>query len=85
LPVEPEDALEANKMWSFVQEKCNQRWIWAVMCRCIHQIVAFVIGDQVEVTAIFGKPTNLFFLWKHMNALGKGASRPITWNVGSAP
>jgi IS1 family transposase len=42
--------LEADEMWSFVQEKWNKRWLWTVMCRRTRQIVAFVIGDRSEVT-----------------------------------
>jgi hypothetical protein len=30
LPAEPEDVLEADEMWSFVQEKWNKRWFWTV-------------------------------------------------------
>ncbi len=50
MPVEPEDVLEADEMWSFVHEKWNKRWLWTAMCRRTRQIVAFVIGDRSETT-----------------------------------
>ena len=37
-------------MWSFVLKKANQRWLWTVLCRRTHQIVAFVIGDRSDET-----------------------------------
>ena len=48
LPVELEDVLEADEMWSFVYEKWNKRWRWTVMCRRTRQMIAFVIGDRSE-------------------------------------
>ena len=50
LPAEPDDILEADEMWSFVQEKWNKRWLWTVLYRRTRQIVAFVIGDRSEAT-----------------------------------
>ena len=50
LPVESEDILEADEMWSFVAEKAQKRWLWTVMNRRTRQIVAFVIGDRSEKT-----------------------------------
>lgn len=50
LPVQPEDVLEADEMWSFVNQRTNKRWIWTVMCRRTRQIVACVIGDRSERT-----------------------------------
>ena len=50
LPVQPEDVLEADEMWSFVNQRTNKRWIWTVMCRRTRQIVACVMGDRSERT-----------------------------------
>jgi IS1 family transposase/transposase-like protein len=50
LPVEPEDVLEVDEMWSFVLKKDHQRWLWTAMCRRTRQIVAFVIGDRSLAT-----------------------------------
>ncbi len=50
LPAKLEDVLEADEMWSFVQEKWNERWLWTILCRRTRQIAAFVIGDRSEAT-----------------------------------
>jgi IS1 family transposase len=50
LPVQPDDVLEADEMWSFVNQRNNKRWIWTVMCRRTRQIVACVIGDRSKRT-----------------------------------
>jgi insertion element IS1 protein InsB len=50
LPVQLDDVLEADEMWSFVGQRTNKRWIWTVMCRRTRQIVACVIGDRSERT-----------------------------------
>ena len=50
LPVEADDVLEADEMWSFVVEKVQKRWIWTVMNRRTRQIISFVIGDRSEKT-----------------------------------
>jgi insertion element IS1 protein InsB len=50
LPAEPEDVLEADELWSFVDEKWNKPWLWTVICRRTRQIVAFVIQDRSEAT-----------------------------------
>ena len=50
LPVQADDVLEADEMWSFVAEKAQKRWTWTIMNRRTRQIVAFVIGDRSEKT-----------------------------------
>ena len=52
LPVEPDDRLELDEMWSFVLKKVNKRWLWIALCRRTRQIVAFVIGDRSEGTCL---------------------------------
>ncbi len=50
LPVQADDVLEADEMWSFVAEKAKKRWLWTVMNRRTRQIISFVIGDRSEKT-----------------------------------
>ncbi len=50
LPAQPDDVLEYDEAWSFVQAKINKRWLWTVMCRRTRQIIVFVIGDRSEAT-----------------------------------
>lgn len=33
-------------MWSFVQHKANQPWIWSAMDATSRQIMAFHVGDR---------------------------------------
>ena len=33
-------------MWSFVQRKKNQSWLWVVLCRRTRQIISYYIGDR---------------------------------------
>ncbi len=46
LPAEPDDVLELDEVWSFVQKRANKRWLWTAICRRTRQIVAAVIGDR---------------------------------------
>jgi len=48
MPVQPEDVLEFDEMWSFVLKRKHKRWLWTVLCRRTRQIVAFVIGDRSQ-------------------------------------
>ena len=38
--------MELDEVWSFVQAKAKERWLWLAMCRRTRQIVAFFVGDQ---------------------------------------
>ncbi len=40
------DILELDEMWSFVENKDNQQWLWIVLCRRTRQVVAYYIGDR---------------------------------------
>lgn len=54
LPDDPEIELflvEADEIWSFVDNKANKRWIWLVMERRTRQIIAVHIGDRSEQSA----------------------------------
>jgi IS1 family transposase len=44
--VHEDDILELDELWSFVQNKNNQRWLWIALCRRTRQIVAYYIGDR---------------------------------------
>lgn len=50
LPAEPDDVLELDEVWSFVQKRANKRWLWTAICRRTRQIVAAVIGDRSAKT-----------------------------------
>ena len=49
-PVEENDVLELDELWSFVLKKANKRWIWIALCRRTRQIVAYFIGDRSEAS-----------------------------------
>ena len=53
LPATPEDVLELDEIWSFVQKKEQRRWVWTAMCRRTRQIVACVIGDRSQTTCLY--------------------------------
>ena len=50
LPVQTEDILEVDEMWSFVLKQWRKRWIWTVLCRRTRQIIAYAIGDRSQNT-----------------------------------
>jgi hypothetical protein len=52
LPATPNDVLELDELWSFVQQKEQTRWVWTAICRRTRQIVAFVIGDRSKTTCL---------------------------------
>lgn len=43
--------LEADELWSFVQNKANKQWIWLVIDKSSKQIIAAEIGDHSEDSA----------------------------------
>ena len=45
-PAKEDDILELDEMWSFVQKRKNQQWLWMVLCRRTRQVVAYYIGDR---------------------------------------
>jgi insertion element IS1 protein InsB len=57
LPVNPTDVVlrrleaEADELWSFVQKKAHQQWIWIAMDAKTRQIIAFHVGDRSRDSA----------------------------------
>jgi len=49
-PVQNEDTLEIDELWSFVYRRSDQVWLWTVMCRRTRQIIAYVNGDHSDET-----------------------------------
>ena len=49
-PAQPDDVLELDELWSFVQRRRRKRWVWLAQCRRTRQIVAYAIGDRSEAT-----------------------------------
>jgi IS1 family transposase len=49
-PAQPDDVLELDELWSFVEKGRQKRWLWVALCRRTRQIVAFVIGDRSAQT-----------------------------------
>ena len=47
-----EDVLELDELWSFVASKAQPRWIWVALCRRTRQVVACVVGDRSEASAL---------------------------------
>ena len=43
-----EDA-ELDEMWSFVQNKGNQRWLWLAIDHNTHTILAYIFGQRKDV------------------------------------
>jgi IS1 family transposase len=42
--------LELDELWSFIQTKALQAWIWIALCRKTRQVVAYALGDRSEDT-----------------------------------
>ena len=59
-------SVELDEQWSWVQNKANQRWLWAALDSQSGEIVAFV----------FGKRTDNAFNW----TLDKASSWEIEYN-----
>jgi IS1 family transposase/transposase-like protein len=48
VPVQADDVLELDELWSFVLKKSNQQWVWIALCRRTRQIVAYYVGDRSD-------------------------------------
>jgi IS1 family transposase/transposase-like protein len=46
------DILELDELWSFVQHKGQQRWLWVALCRRTRQIVAYYLGDRTRASCL---------------------------------
>ena len=44
--------LELDELWSFVQSKAQEVWLWIALCRRTRQIVAYAIGDRSQEGAM---------------------------------
>ncbi len=53
--VATEEAVESelDEMWSFVQKKANQRWLWWAIDHQTRKVLAYVFGDHSD--AVFKK------------------------------
>jgi len=52
LPVQAQDVLELDELWSFVGNKGQERWLWVALCRRTRQVIAFWVGDRSETSAL---------------------------------
>ena len=48
LPSQTGDVLELDELWSFVQQKTQECWLWLALCRRTRQIVAYTVGDRSQ-------------------------------------
>ena len=44
--------LELDELWSFVEKKSQECWLWIALCRRTRQIVAYTIGDRSQEGAL---------------------------------
>ena len=51
LPSQAGDVLELDELWSFVQKKTQEVWLWLALCRRTRQIVAYTVGDRSQESA----------------------------------
>ena len=50
LPVQAEDVLELDELWSFVGSQAHKCWLWIALCRRTRQIVGFFLGDRDTIS-----------------------------------
>ncbi len=43
--------VEADELWSFVQQKQNKQWVWLAFDRDTRQVIAFYVGDRSRQSA----------------------------------
>ena len=46
--VKPIEEAEADEMWSFVQSKKRQRWLWHAIDHQTGQVLAYVLADHKD-------------------------------------
>ena len=46
--VSPPSEGELDEMWSFVQKKENQRWLWHAIDHSSGKVLAYVLGDHSD-------------------------------------
>ena len=52
LPGRNGDVLELDELWSFVQSKTQECWLWIALCRRTRQVVAYTVGDRSQESAL---------------------------------
>ena len=52
LPSRSGDVLELDELWSFVEKKTQECWLWLALCRRTRQIVAYTVGDRSQEGAM---------------------------------
>ena len=52
LPGQNGDVLELDELWSFVEKKSQECWLWIALCRRTRQIVAYTVGDRSQEGAM---------------------------------
>ena len=55
--VQPIEEAEADEMWSFVQSKKQQRWLWHAIDHETGQVLAYVLADHKD-QALVKLPNN---------------------------
>ena len=48
LPGQAGGVLEGDALWSLVEKKTQERWLWIALCRRTRRIVAHTIGDRSQ-------------------------------------
>ena len=43
--------LELDELWSFVEKKTQECWLWIALCRRARQVVAYTVGDRSQESA----------------------------------
>ncbi len=51
-PGQAGDVLELDELWSFVEKKTQECWLWIALCRRTRQIVAYTVGDRSQESAV---------------------------------
>lgn len=46
---EPVESCELDEMWSFVQNKENQRWLWLAVDHNTRQVLAYTFGRRKDI------------------------------------
>ena len=66
--VDPNDILELDEMWSFVQCAKNKVWLWLALCRRTRQIVGYYLGKRDD-DACRKLKENISVNYKHCNTV----------------
>jgi insertion element IS1 protein InsB len=47
--IKPAEEVELDEMWSFVQKKENQRWLWHAIDHLTGTVLAYVFGNRKDI------------------------------------